>query len=327
MASIRQRSGTWQARVSRNGYPAEVRSFATRRDAQEWARQVEAAMDSGGFRSRSAADKMLLSDALQRYSEQVSPAKRGYVDEVIRIKALKRARMAAYSMEKLRPEVVAAFRDDRLKLVGAGAVIRDLSLLSSVINHARREWGVTIDNPCLLVKKPPTPLGRNRVLSTAEESRLLHAIAPIGRRNAEMLPLVKLALQTGMRRGELLALRWEHVDLQARTAYLASSKNGLPRLVPLSSAAVAVLASMPKAPGGQVFTISAQTTAAAFLRAATRASVLGLRFHDLRHTAISRMADKLPNVIELAAVTGHRSIQMLRRYYHPNAEALAKKLG
>lgn len=327
MASIRQRSGTWQARVIREGYPAEVKSFTSRSEAQKWARQIESAMDGGGYQSRCDADKMLLSDALLRYAEVVSPTKRGFRDEVIRINALKRSKMAAYSMAKLSPAIVAGFRDERLKAVGAGAVIRDLSLLSSVINHARREWGVTVNNPCLLVKKPPTPPGRTRVLSSDEERRLLAAVTPLGRRNPEMLPLVQLALQTAMRRGELLALRWEHVDFEGQTAYLPTSKNGHPRLVPLSSAAVGVLASLPKSADQTVFSIAAQTVAAAFFRATARAGVKGLRFHDLRHTATSRMADKLPNVIELAAVTGHRSIQMLKRYYHPNAQALAKKLG
>ncbi|WP_426148018.1 site-specific integrase [Polaromonas sp. DSR2-3-2] len=284
-------------------------------------------MDSGGYQSRCDADKMLLSDALLRYAEEVSPTKRGYRDEVIRINALKRAKMAAYSMAKLSPAIVAGFRDERLKNVGAGAVIRDLSLLSSVINHARREWGVTVNNPCLLVKKPPIPAGRTRVLSNDEEQRLLAALTPTGRRNPEMLPLVQLALQTAMRRGELLALRWAHVDLEAQTAYLPTTKNGHPRLVPLSTAAVAVLASLTNCRNETVFSIAAQTVVAAFIRATVRASIKGLRFHDLRHTATSRMADKLPNVIELAAVTGHRSIQMLKRYYHPNASALAKKLG
>lgn len=327
MASIRQRSGTWQARVIREGYPAEVKSFTTRGEAQRWARQIEGAMDGGGYRSRCDADKMLLSDALLRYAEEVSPTKRGYLDEVIRINALKRTKMAAYSMAKLSPAIVAGFRDERLKIVGAGAVIRDLSIVSSVINHARREWGVTVNNPCLLVKKPPTPAGRTRVLSNDEERRLLAAVAPSGRRNPELLPLVQLALQTAMRRGELLALRWEHVDLEAQTAYLPTSKNGRSRLVPLSSAAVSVLASMCNCHDGPVFSIAAQTTAAAFKRAAVRACLKDVRFHDLRHTATSRMADKLPNVIELAAVTGHQSLQMLKRYYHPSAASLAKKLG
>lgn len=327
MASIRERSGTWQARVRREGYPAEVKSFATRAEAQKWARYMETSMDSGGYRSRSSVDKALLCDVLQRYALEVSPTKRGHLDEVIRIKALMRSKMAAFALEKLSPSVVAAFRDERLRTVRGGAVIRDLSLLSSAINHARREWGATVDNPCLLVKKPPTPAGRTRVLSADEEMRLLAAVAPAGRRNPETLPLVQLALQTAMRRGELLALRWEHIDLVAQTAHLPISKNGQPRNVPLSRAAVAVLGLVPINDGGQVFSISAQTLAAAFKRAMVRACLDNFRFHDLRHTATSRMADKLPNVIELAAVTGHQSLQMLKRYYHPNAEVLAKKLG
>ena len=326
MASIRERSGTWQARVRREGLPDEVKSFATRGEAQKWARHIETSMDGGGYKSPNVADKLLLSDVLQRYGEQVSPTKRGHLTEVIRINALGRTKLAAHSMERLSPGLVAGFRDERLRSVGSGAVIRDLSLLSSVINHARREWGVSIANPCLLVKRPPSPAGRTRVLSAEEETRLLAAVAPVGRRNPEMLPLVQLALQTAMRRGELLALRWEHVDLERRTAYLPAVKNGRPRFVPLSSTAVALLRAVPMTESGRVFSIEPQTVAAAFKRATRRAAVGGLRFHDLRHCATSRMADKLPNVIELASVTGHQSLQMLKRYYHPNAEALAKKL-
>ncbi|SDY99847.1 site-specific integrase [Variovorax sp. YR266] len=327
MASIRERFGTWQARVRREGYPAEVKSFATRTEAKKWARHMETSMDAGGYRSRTSMDKALLGEALLRYSAEVSPTKRGHLDEVIRIKALMRSKMAAFALEKLTPTVVAAFRDERLREVKAGAVIRDLSLLSSVINHARREWGAGIENPCLLVKKPPAPPGRARVLSADEEGRLLVAVAPVGRRNPDMLPLVQLALHTAMRRGELLALEWKHIDLAAQTAYLPVSKNGHPRSVPLSRAAVAALSARPTDGDGRVFSISAQTLAAAFRKATARARVPGFRFHDLRHTATSRMADKLPNVIELAAVTGHRSLQMLKRYYHPSAGALAKKLG
>ncbi|RYG56485.1 MAG: site-specific integrase [Alphaproteobacteria bacterium] len=160
-----------------------------------------------------------------------------------------------------------------------------------------------------------------------EESRLLAAVAPIGRRNPDMLPLVQLALQTAMRRGELLALERTNVDLDAQTAYLPTSKNGMPRMVPLSRVAVELLRAMPINTHERVFSISAPTLAAAFKRATQRALIPNLRFHDLRHTATSRMADKVPNLIELAAITGHQSLQMLKRYYHPNAKILAAKLG
>lgn len=214
-----------------------------------------------------------------------------------------------------------------MRAVKSGAVIRDLSMISSVINHARREWGVTVNNPCLLVKKPSTPVGRTRILSQNEELKLLEAVSPIGRRNPEVLPIVQLALQTAMRRGELLALKWEHIDLDAQTAFLPTTKNGRPRFVPLSALAVNTLKGLHVGVSGPVFGIADQTLAAAFLRAVRKTGITDLRFHDLRHTATTRMAAKLPNLIELAAVTGHQSLQMLKRYYHPNTTALAKKLS
>jgi integrase len=326
MASIRERGGKWQARVIRTGFPAEVKTFETRSAAQRWARATEASIESGTHRLPSQANEILLRDLLERYKEQVSPMKRGHCDEVIRIRALQRAKIAGYSIGNLTPALVAAFRDERLQKVKAGAVIRDLSLLSGVINHARREWDVTVANPCALVRKPATPQGRTRVLNADEEVRLLAALQPTGRRNPAMRPLVMLALETAMRRGELLSLRWEHVDVARRTALLPLTKNGTARTVPLSSKAIEILEGMPRN-DAKVFPIEPQTMEAAFKRARVRASLVDFRFHDLRHTATSRMASKLPNVIELASVTGHRTIQMLRRYYHPCPEALAQKLG
>jgi integrase len=142
-----------------------------------------------------------------------------------------------------------------------------------------------------------------------------------------MKPLVELAVETAMRRGELLGLRWEHIDLGNRVAHLPITKNGEGRYVPLSSRAVATLEGLPRSLSGYVFPIKPQTVAAAFMKATDRAGLGDIRFHDLRHTATTALATKLPNVIELAAVTGHTSLSMLKRYYHPKAAELAKKLG
>jgi integrase len=142
-----------------------------------------------------------------------------------------------------------------------------------------------------------------------------------------MCPLVGLALETAMRRGELLSLTWPNVDLKRRVVHLAMTKNGEARAVPLSSAAIEILEHLPRHVSGRVFPMSAAAVERAFARALSRAEIFGLRFHDLRHTAITAMATKLPNVIELSAVTGHRSLKMLQRYYHPKASELALKLG
>jgi integrase len=178
-----------------------------------------------------------------------------------------------------------------------------------------------------MVRKPASPPSRGRVLTEIEISRLLQALEPTGRRSHWTKPAVQLALATAMRRGELLSLNWEHVDLQGRTAFLPDTKNGDSRTVPLSSTAAQVLAELPRHISGAVIPVKYFTLDAAFKRGTRRAGLDGVRFHDLRRTAITRMAEKLPNVIELAAVSGHKSLMVLKQYYRPDASELARKLG
>jgi len=328
MASIRQRSGTWQARIRRKGYPDEVASFKTKTEAQAWARSIESTMDQGAYQSTQSAKDLLLADVLNRYMHEVTPSKRGAQREAEGIQFMLRQKMASYSMTNLTPAVIAGYRDHRLKTVSAGTIIRELSILSGVISHARKEWSLPVANPCALVRKPPTPPGRTRLLTMDEETRLLDELKPVHRRSPWMVPLVMLALESAMRRGELLSLRWENLNLVAQTAFLPLTKNGMARTVPLSKKAVAILAGLPNyGSEGRIFPISYMTMHNCFVDACLRAGISNLRFHDLRHTATSRLAEKLPNVIELAAVTGHQTIQMLKRYYHPKAEAMAQKLG
>lgn len=327
MAAFRKRGTGWQARVRRAGYPDEVKTFPTRAEAERWARSVEGEMDRGEFSDHREVARTTLGDLVRRYMAEVTPSKRGAREEVIRLNAMLRNRICELSLAHLAPQEVARYRDERLQVCGAATVIRDLAVLSSIVNHARREWGIRIQNPVALVRKPPAPAGRDRVLSEGEEMRLLEELEPRGRRNPYMHPLVIVAIETAMRRGELLALQWEHVDLVSRVAFLPTTKNGRPRYVPLSSRALSVLGSIGSPRPGRVFPIGIAAMEAAFLRATRRAGLDGLHFHDLRHTATSRISRKLPNVIELASVTGHESLQMLRRYYHPSAAALAQKLG
>lgn len=327
MASFRFHGTRWQARVRRHGHPVQTRSFLTRADAERWARSVEVEIDRGTFICPTEAKKVTLRDLIDRYIREVTPGMKGAKDDRIRLCAMKRHEMCLSNIAALTVSNVAQYRDERLKRVSPGTVIRELAYLSSIINHARREWGVNVQNPVALVRKPSAPKGRNRVLTTDEHQRLLEALKPIGRRSPWMLPLVSLGLETAMRRGELLALTWENIDLLNRLAELKNTKNGDRRLVPLSSKAVAVLATLPRSINGRVFPLTSYAVAAAFDRALERAQIEGLRFHDLRHTAITLMAIKLPNLIELAAVSGHKSLKMLQVYYHPKASDLALKLG
>jgi integrase len=329
MASIRNRNGVWQARVIRKGFPTTSKSFKTRQDAERWARQVEAQMDQGKFVSLRLDERATLGDLVARFMAEVTPLMKSAEADLIRLAALRRNPLCKLSLLALTPARVAEFRDQRLKLVSGGTVIRELAYISSVINHARREWGINIDNPVRLVRKPPTPQGRSRTVNEAEMLRILDALTPRPTRRVSpwMKPLVELAVETAMRRGELLGLRWENIDFSNRVAHLPVTKNGEGRYVPLSSRAVAILEVLPRSLSGYVFPIKPQTAVAAFMKATDRAGLGDVRFHDLRHTATTVIASKLPNVIELAAVTGHKSLAMLKRYYHPKAVELARKLG
>ena len=327
MASFRQRGSKWQARIKRDGFPDQVKSFEAKAEAERWARSVESEMDRGSYVSYTEAQRPTLADLIQRYMVEVLPSMKGEPEDSIRLRAICRRPICKNSIASLTPAKVAEYRDLRLTEVAPGTVVRELAYLSSIINHGRREWGIHANNPVALIRKPTQPKGRERVLNSAERERLLVELQPTGRRNVWMLSVVVLALETGMRRSELLALRWGDINLERRTATLHMTKNGESRVVPLSTSAVQTLKAMPRSICGAVFPITACALAANFDKAVERAKLPDLHFHDLRHTAITQMATKLPNLIELAAVSGHKSLKMLQRYYHPDVGDLARKLG
>lgn len=347
MASIvarKQSDGTtaWQVKIRRRGYPAQSRTFTRRADAEAWARQVEAEMDRGAWRDRSAADGTTLYALLDRYLKDVVPTKRGAEIEALRIKTLMRDEVAQHKLSALSPLVLAEWRDRRLAAgCSGGTVNRELNIVSAVLNWARRELMIAVENPVAGIRRPPPSRARDRRLEGDEEARLLAALEDRdgstrredgkryrhGTRNPWIKPIVLLALETAMRRGELLSLTWDNIDLKRRVAYLPETKNGDARTVPLSSRAVEVLHGLPRSIDGRVFPVTANALKIAFERAVRRAGIEDFHFHDLRHEATSRLAERLPNVVELAAVTGHKDLRMLKRYYHPRAEDLARKLG
>jgi integrase len=246
MASLRQHGKGSQARIRRQGYPDITKSFQIRQDAERWARALESELDKGQFVSIDEAQRSTLGDLIGRYLVEVTPTMKGATEDTIRLNAIMRRPIAKWSMANLSAARIAAYRDERLKQVSAGTVIRELACLSSIINHARREWDINVSNPVQLVRKPQSPQARSRVLTNEEIEKLLQALEPQGRRSHWTKPAVQLALATAMRRGELLSLRWENIDLHGRTAFLPDTKNGDSRTVPLSIAAVQVLEGLPK---------------------------------------------------------------------------------
>lgn len=327
MATFRQRgSGFWQASVRRTNRDTVSKTFSTKQEAEKWARSIEADLDKGIYVDLALAEKTTFKEIIERYMREVTPTMRSEKEDLIRLNAIARHPICKLNMVSLTSARLAAYRDERLKAVSPGTVIREFAYFSSIINHARREWGINISNPVMLVRKPPSPQGRNRILNLEERIRLLGALEPTGRKSIWMKPLVEFALETAMRRGEMLSLLWKNVDLQKQIAFLELTKNGESRTVPLSTTAIAVLQQLQHI-DERVFPINHAAVSANFAKARKRANLEDVHFHDLRHTAITLLAEKLPNVLELAAVSGRKELRMLKRYHYPNPIELAKKLG
>jgi integrase len=336
MAVVRQRGDKWQAIVRRKGYGQVARSFTTKRDAETWARQQEIALDRAELPVSTGVLKgMTLRDLLIRYRNEVSSRKRSREMEQRWINGFLRQRMVDKSLAALRPEDFAAYRDERL----AGAVPSTVSRMMVILQHAyeaaRRDWGLPIPvNPVKQVRKPGYGAPRERRLGPGELERLLGACS--AKRTPYLAPLILLALETAMRRGELLAMRWGDINWNRNTIRIPVAKNGHSRTIPLSPQGRELLLRWgdgieceglaPRA-AETVFPVGANAVRLAWDRLCRRAGVTDLHFHDLRHEAISRFFEKGLSVPEVALISGHRDYRMLARYTHMNAERVAHKLA
>ena len=140
-------------------------------------------------------------------------------------------------------------------------------------------------------------------------------------------PIIVFAIETGMRRGEILGLRWEHVDLDRRIGYLPLTENGTSREVPLSTKAAQVLAAQQQRNDTRSpFPVTSNGFRLAWERLRRRAGLSDLRFHDLRHEAISRFFELGLNIPEVAVISGHKDPRMLFRYTHLRARSILRKL-
>ena len=188
------------------------------------------------------------------------------------------------------------------------------------------EWGLMLSsNPVNRVKMPPSPPARNRRLESGEFERLKEAAKQT--KNPHIWPIIVFAIETGMRRGEILGLRWEHVDLDRRIAFLPLTKNGSSREVPLSTKADQVLAAQQQRNDTiSPFPVTSNGFRLAWEGLRRRAGLSDLRFHDLRHEAISRLVERGLNIPEVAVISGHKDPRMLLRYKHLRVVDLVNRI-
>lgn len=324
MATIRKRATGWQARVQRKGYSEKCKTFNNRNDAVAWGRMIESEMDRGIYLNRTAAESTTLSELLTRYLNEITPEKKGANIEQYRIKSWLNSPLARRRVSTLKTSDFASWRDARIKSGAAANTVRlELAIISNLFNVAKSEWGLeSLTNPTEHMRTPKLPAGRSRRVSDQEIDLLIKNTESV-----ELPYIIKIALESGMRRGEIANLEWQHINFIKRTALIPITKNGQARTIPLTTGCIALLKSLPRNINGHVFTMTSNAISRAFLRVRTRCGLEDLHFHDIRHEAVTRFFEKGLNMMEVSTISGHKTLQMLKRYTHLKAEDLAKKLG
>lgn len=345
MANIVKRGDyQWRAKIRRTGHPEQSKTFNTKEEAETWARDVESKMDRGVFVDKKALEKTRLYDLLVRYAVEITPTKKGISAELNKIEVLKRQPISQLVLINIEPGDFVDFRNARIKEVSAATVIKEMGLLSNVLNTARTEWKMRgLENHAKGVRRPKKPGARKRRLHCQDEADRIIAASE----STVLKALIPLAIETAMRRGEMTSIRRKHLDLENRTLELFDTKNGEDRVVPLSSAAIALIRNLPltAAENGELFGVRPHSMSTAFRRALRRARVayereceasgkdvdpkflVGLRLHDLRREATSRLIESGSfERDEVKSITGHKSDSMLDVYKQLRARELAKKL-
>ena len=326
MATIRRRGKTYHVQIRKVGYPPVTKSFSSITVARKWTKATEADMERR--LSVSVPSRLTVGDLLERYESEVIPTHKDSRREIYKSRTL-RKNFSKIRLCDLSPSDVRQYRDIRLKTISPATLRRELAVLSSAINHASKEWGIFVStNPVTAISVPRTANARSRRLEADEQNRLLSAS------NGELRRIIIIALETGMRRGEILQIRRSHIDFILQTLLIPRTKTDTPRTIPLSSMAVVSLKEQISISGNitpiretPLFSLLPDSLSQAFRRLCRRLDIQNLHFHDLRHEATSRLFEKGLNPVEVATITGHKDTKMLMRYTHLRAEDLVGRLG
>ena len=330
-AQLTQLETAFQLRVRRKGMAPQFITFDTPEQAEQARLHIEASLSVSVVHDYASAARWTLRELMQRYLVEVVPGHKGADVETNRLQRLMRdepfvdKKLAALATVDLQD-----FIAERLADVAPATVDRDLDLISQVLRYADDVWKIApVESPFKGLRRPRYFKERDRRLSADEERRLLAAAR--ADENPYVEPAIVLALETAMRRSDLLSLTVADIDVERRAACLRTSKNGRPRRVPLTTRALQVIAELVAAADpvdGRLLALTANALKIAFFRRVLPASgVADFHFHDLRHEAITRLAESGRfQLLQLQAISGHRDPRMVQRYAHLCTGSLAEQM-
>ena len=335
MATFEKRGDLqWRVKIRRRGFPVQTKTFASKAEGETWARAMESDMDRGIFRASKEAERTTLTEALDKYLEEVSVHKRGHSREKKRIEKWKLHPLASRFLASISPKDISLYHKERREAGYSERTIwLEVAIISHLFNYARAKWGMeALENPVAPTrikgtdpdkKKTGYYSGRIRTLSREEQEQLFQHLSQ------EMKWIVTIAVETGMRRGEIMRLTRENIDFSKRLVKLDKTKNGDSRTIFLSEKAHNALKEVITQPvlkiDGRIWNRGADNVSTTFAKGVRLAGLKDFRFHDLRHTAATRLAPFL-EIHELAKYLGHRTVNMVMRYYNPSGEDAGKKI-
>lgn len=310
MASIRKRGDKWRVEIRTKSF-YQTKSFIHRETAQKWARDIEVSMERevlpGGLK--------LVRDAIGKYLKEITPTKKGARWERVRLNKFLTYPISNKRLSSVKPADFGDWRDDRLRTVSNASVRREMGLWSSVFSACVTEWQWITENPLKRVRKPQNSKPRDRVISDKEQAKIIEVLGQEGP-FLETSRLMQTAIETGMRLSEMTGLDAKR-DVTDDCAIIRDSKNNTSRKVPLTKRARALI--------GDGFNITSDYAGRLFRQAVRKAKIQGVKFHDTRHTAATRLAQKL-NVLDLCRMFGWKDPRHAMVYYNPSASELAQRL-
>ena len=334
MATIEMRGGKFRVKIQRQNHAPMSKTFSYRKDAEAWARQTERAIETGtlSLLAKSEGARITLGQLLERYRDQISPQKRGWKDETARINAILRNAIAKKMLYSVTSSDWAKYKDERLKKIRQQSLHREFNIYKAMYKIAHTEWGFTgLANPLTAIKLQSKSKIRDRRLTNEEWERVITEAKLRG--NPMVWQIIVWAKESGMRRGEILGIKWDHINLEQRLLVIPVTKTDESRTIPITKAMLSILeaqktsALLQNHDNESVFPIKLKNLETTVLNILKKTGLKGeFTFHGWRHERVSSLFELGLSIPEVASISGHKDWRILARYTHPKPQDILRKL-
>ena len=340
MATIRKNGSSWQAIIRKKGFKQQSKAFPLKKDAIAWANVKESELVRGTFVDTATADSTSFAECLDDYEkEQTQAGRRSLKQLKSQLQIIRRSDLVSLSLANVTPADIVKFQKQRMATgIKTATYIKDHNLLHTIFETIQRGWGIHLPkgNPVKLISKPKhkDPISRSRRLEAGEEKLIFKYLED----HTDHIDLVvRFALITGMRRSEILNIRFGDINTAKREINVLVTKTDNPRTIPMLQGLQSAIRWRTRqitnkegqntiTPDRKLFSVKPDSVSNAFKKACAKGGIKDLTLHDLRHEAISRLFEQGLDMMEVSSISGHKSFDMLKQYTHLRPQGILDKL-